>query len=78
MTSYFPGFVDFVGAHPHYALTAVFLLALGRRAPDRAISAGRGMLDSPLFFPLLAATLTIVGMLGFGIYTYLYPYAVVY
>jgi hypothetical protein len=28
MTSYFSGFVDFVGAHPHYALTAVFLLAL--------------------------------------------------
>lgn len=25
---YFSGFVDFVGAHPHYALTAVFLLAL--------------------------------------------------
>ena len=27
------GFVDFVGAHPHYALTAVFLLALFEAIP---------------------------------------------
>ena len=33
MTSYFYGFVDFVGAHPHYALTAVFLLALSEAIP---------------------------------------------
>jgi hypothetical protein len=30
---YFSGFVDFVGAHPHYALTAVFLLALSEAIP---------------------------------------------
>src|SRR6202048_59062 len=34
MTSYFSGFVDFVGAHPHYALTAVFLLAFGSHTCD--------------------------------------------
>jgi membrane protein DedA with SNARE-associated domain len=33
MTSYFSWFVDFVGAHPHYALTAVFLLALSEAIP---------------------------------------------
>ena len=33
MTSYFSGFVDFVGAHPRYALTAVFLLALSEAIP---------------------------------------------
>ena len=33
MTSYFSGFVDFVGAHPHYAITAVFLLALSEAIP---------------------------------------------
>src|SRR6476660_2178862 len=33
MTSYFSGFVDFVGAHPHYALTAVFVLALSEAIP---------------------------------------------
>src|SRR4029453_6561131 len=33
MTSYFSGFVDFVGAHPHYALTAVLLLALSEAIP---------------------------------------------
>jgi hypothetical protein len=33
MTFYFSGFVDFVGAHPHYALTAVFLLALSEAIP---------------------------------------------
>jgi membrane protein DedA with SNARE-associated domain len=33
MTSYFSGFVDFVGVHPHYALTAVFLLALSEAIP---------------------------------------------
>jgi hypothetical protein len=33
MTSYFSGFVDFVGAHPHYALIAVFLLALSEAIP---------------------------------------------
>jgi len=33
MTSYFSGFVDFVGTHPHYALTAVFLLALSEAIP---------------------------------------------
>jgi hypothetical protein len=33
MTSYFSGFVDFVGAHPHYALTVVFLLALSEAIP---------------------------------------------
>jgi membrane protein DedA with SNARE-associated domain len=33
MTSYFSGFVDFVGAHPHFALTAVFLLALSEAIP---------------------------------------------
>jgi membrane protein DedA with SNARE-associated domain len=32
MTSYFSGF-DFVGTHPHYALTAVFLLALSEAIP---------------------------------------------
>jgi membrane protein DedA with SNARE-associated domain len=33
MTSYFSGYVDFVGAYPHYALTAVFLLALSEAIP---------------------------------------------
>src|SRR5260370_31067762 len=33
MTSYFSGFVNFVGAHPHYASTAVFLLALSEAIP---------------------------------------------
>jgi hypothetical protein len=33
MTFYFSGFVDFVGAHPRYALTAVFLLALSEAIP---------------------------------------------
>jgi hypothetical protein len=38
MTSYFSALVDFVSAHPHYAYSAVFLLALseaeGRRDID--------------------------------------------
>ena len=33
MTSYFAEFVNFVGAHPHYALTAVFMLALSEAIP---------------------------------------------
>src|SRR4030095_167958 len=33
MTSYFAAVVDFVGAHPHYALAAVFLLALSEAIP---------------------------------------------
>src|SRR6266478_3686381 len=33
MTSYFAEIVNFVGAHPHYALTAVFLLALSKAIP---------------------------------------------
>jgi hypothetical protein len=33
MTSYLSRFVDLVGAHPHYALTAVFLLALSEAIP---------------------------------------------
>jgi membrane protein DedA with SNARE-associated domain len=33
MASYFSGFVDFVGAHAHYAFTAVFLLALSEAIP---------------------------------------------
>jgi membrane protein DedA with SNARE-associated domain len=33
MTSYFAGIVDFTGVHPHYALTAVFLLALSEAIP---------------------------------------------
>jgi membrane protein DedA with SNARE-associated domain len=33
MTSYFVEIVDFVAAHPHYALTAVFLLALSEAVP---------------------------------------------
>ena len=33
MTSYFAEFVNFVGAHPHYALTSVFLLALSEAIP---------------------------------------------
>ena len=33
MTSYFADFVNFVGAYPHYALTAVFLLALSEAIP---------------------------------------------
>ena len=33
MTSYFSGLVDFVGAHPRYALTSVFLLALSEAIP---------------------------------------------
>jgi membrane protein DedA with SNARE-associated domain len=32
MTSYF-GIVDFIGGHPHYALTAIFLLALSEAVP---------------------------------------------
>jgi membrane protein DedA with SNARE-associated domain len=33
MTSYFAGIVDFIGGHPHYALTAIFLLALSEAIP---------------------------------------------
>src|ERR1700730_10517283 len=33
MASYFSGFVDFVGAHAHYAFTAIFLLALSEAIP---------------------------------------------
>ena len=33
MTSYFAWIVDFVGRHPHYALTAIFLLALSEAVP---------------------------------------------
>src|SRR5260370_39986024 len=33
MTSYFAELVDFVAAHPHYALTAVFLRALSEGVP---------------------------------------------
>ena len=33
MTSYFSWIVDFVGRHPHYALTAIFLLALSEAVP---------------------------------------------
>ena len=33
MTSYFAWIVDFVGTHPHYALTAIFLLALSEAVP---------------------------------------------
>ena len=33
MTSYFAWIVDFVGKHPHYALTVVFLLALSEAVP---------------------------------------------
>ena len=33
MTSYFAEFVNFVGAQPHYALTAVLLLALSEAIP---------------------------------------------
>jgi len=33
MTSHFAGIVDFIGAHPHYALTAIFLLALSEAIP---------------------------------------------
>ena len=33
MTSYFAGIVDFIGGHPHYALTAILLLALSEAIP---------------------------------------------
>jgi membrane protein DedA with SNARE-associated domain len=33
MTSYFSALVDFVSAHPHYAYSAVFLLALSEAIP---------------------------------------------
>jgi hypothetical protein len=33
MTSYFAGIIDFIGGHPHYALTAIFLLALSEATP---------------------------------------------
>jgi membrane protein DedA with SNARE-associated domain len=33
MTSYFAEIVDFIGAHPHYALTAIFLLASSESIP---------------------------------------------
>jgi membrane protein DedA with SNARE-associated domain len=33
MTSYFVEIVDFVAAHPHYALTAIFFLALSEAIP---------------------------------------------
>ena len=33
MTSYFAGIVDFIGVHPHYALIAIFLLALSEAIP---------------------------------------------
>jgi membrane protein DedA with SNARE-associated domain len=33
MTSYFAAIVDFVAAHPHYAITAVFFLALSEAIP---------------------------------------------
>ena len=33
MTPYFVWIVDFVGRHPHYAVTAIFLLALSETVP---------------------------------------------
>lgn len=33
MTTYFSPIIDFVAAHPHYAITAVFLLALSEAVP---------------------------------------------
>lgn len=33
MMSYFAGIVDFIGGHPHYALTAIFLLASSEAIP---------------------------------------------
>jgi membrane protein DedA with SNARE-associated domain len=33
MTSYFAEIVDFIGVHPHYALTAIFLLASSEAIP---------------------------------------------
>jgi membrane protein DedA with SNARE-associated domain len=33
MTSYFAEIVNFVGVHPHYAFTAIFLLALSEAIP---------------------------------------------
>jgi membrane protein DedA with SNARE-associated domain len=33
MTSYFAGIVNFIGGHPHFALTAIFLLALSEAIP---------------------------------------------
>jgi len=33
MASYFHGVIDFVGSHPHFALIAVFLLALSEAIP---------------------------------------------
>ena len=33
MTWYFAGIVDFIGVHPHYALTAIFLLASSEAIP---------------------------------------------
>jgi membrane protein DedA with SNARE-associated domain len=33
MMSYFTGLLDFVGAHPHYAIVAIFLLALSEAIP---------------------------------------------
>lgn len=33
MTSYFVGIIDFIGGHPHYAFTAIFLLALSEAIP---------------------------------------------
>jgi hypothetical protein len=33
MMSYFAGIVDFIGGHPHYAQTAIFLLALSEAIP---------------------------------------------
>jgi hypothetical protein len=33
MMSYFAGIVDLVGGHPHYALMAIFLLALSEVIP---------------------------------------------
>jgi membrane protein DedA with SNARE-associated domain len=33
MTAYFAGIIDFIGGHPHYALKAIFLLALSEAIP---------------------------------------------
>ena len=33
MTSYFAGIIDFIGGHPHFAVTAIFLLALSEAIP---------------------------------------------
>ena len=61
MTSYFAWIVDFVGRHPHYALTAIFLLALSQAVPV----VGTVVPGSTLIIGIFALASSLRSRLGF-------------